>query len=258
MLFAASLLLVLLAPAFEQARTGEEHQARLLEWVDPLAEKLMAALPDPPDGLAEFAPWDYEFREPANWGCPLGCTQLTQINVQRPYVVVEPALASRVEAAAAKALANATRIVSNPDASSKAMSEQNALEDEEERLKKSVRRLTAEIRINGEAPSPRGVEKAATRAGTVSGYPVYRFAFTDSSYEPTPAGVRLAIMIGPEGFKNPRVKDNSTMLTEARTAVVSVSVQSRAETIAADEATARALLSRVDVKAIAALLKPPM
>lgn len=256
MLRLVSLLLLLLAPALDQARTAEEHQDRLEAWVGPLAEKLMAALPEPGDGLAEFAPWDYQFREPANWGCPMGCTQLTQIGVQRPYVVVEPALAARVEAVAAKALANATRIASNPGDTTKAMAAQNALEDEEERLRKSVRRLTAEIRINGETPTPRGMEKAPTRAGVVSGYPVYRFAFNDSSYEPTPAGVRLAIMIGPEGFKNPRVKDNSVMLTEARTAVVSVSVQSRPETVAADEAIARALLARVDVAAIAALLKP--
>jgi hypothetical protein len=256
MMRVVSLLLLLLAAPIEQARTGAEHQARLEEWVDPLAEKLLAALPEPGDGLAEFAPWDYEFREPTNWGCPLGCTQLTQIEVQRPYVVVEPALATRVEAAAARALANATKIVSNPGDTTKAMAAQNALEDEEERLRKSVRRLSAEIRINGEAPAPRGVEKAPTRAGVVSGYPVYRFGFNDSSYEPTPAGVRLAIMIGPDGFKNPRVKDNSVMLTEARTAVISVSVQSRSETVAADEAIARALLARVDVAAIAALLKP--
>lgn len=255
MIRVVSLLLFLVAPGLDQARTAEEHQARLEEWVEPLAKQLIAALPDPGDGLAEFAPWDYEFREPTNWGCPIGCTELTQITVQRPYVVIEPALAARVEAAAAKALANATRIVSNPG-DTKAMAAQNALEDEEERLRKSVRRFTAEIRINGEAPVRNGVENAPTRAGTVSGYPVYRFAFRDPSYEPTPAGVRLAIMIGPEGFKNPGVKDNSTMRTEARTAVVSVSVQSHAETIGADEATARALLSRVDVSAIARLLKP--
>lgn len=254
MLRPALLLLMLFAPSADQARTGEEHQARLLEWVEPLAEELTKALPEPIEGLALFAPWDYEFSEPANWGCPIGCTDLTQINVQRTYVVREPELATRVEAAAAKALANATRIVSNPS-DQRLQDAQEKLELEEETLRKSVRRLTAEVRLNGEAPLPRGVERAPTRAGTVNGYPVFRFAFTDASYEPTPSGVRLAIMIGPETFKNARVKDNSVMRTEARTAVISVSVQSRAATVAGDETLARQLLERVDVAAIAKLLK---
>ncbi len=113
-----------------------------------------------------------------------------------------------------------------------------------------------DIRLNGEAPVRNGVENAPTRTDKLSGYPVYRFVFKDPSYDPTPAGVRLAMMIGQEGSKNPRVTDNSAMRTEARTAVVSVSVQSRADTVAADEVSARALLSRIDVASIAALLKP--
>jgi hypothetical protein len=247
------LLLLLCAPLLDQARTPEEHQARLAEWVEPLAQQLMAALPEPIEGLAAFAPWDYDFTNPPNWGCPMGCTQLTQVSVERTYVVHEPELAKRADAAAAKALENATRIVSNPT-NTKLQAVQEALELEEETLRKSVRRLTIDIHINGEAPLRRGVEGAPTRAGTVSGLPVLRFAFTDPSYEPTPSGVRLAMMIGPETFKNPRVKDNSLMQTEARTAVVSVSVQSRKSTVAADEAFVRALLERVDVAAIQKLL----
>jgi hypothetical protein len=247
------LLLLLCAPLLDQARTAEEHQARLAEWAEPLAEKLLATLPDPIDGLAAFAPWDYDFTEPPGWGCPLGCTQLTQIRVQRTYVVAEPELGKRADAAAAKALENATRIVSNPT-NTKLQAAQDALELEEETLRKSVRRLTAEILVNGEAPLRRGMEGAPTRSGTVSGHPVLRFAFSDPSYEPTPAGVRLAMMIGPESFKNTRVKDNSVMQTVARTAVISVSVQSRKSTVATDEAFVRALLERVDVAAIQKLL----
>jgi hypothetical protein len=250
-----SLLALLWSSPADQARTPAEHQARLEEWVGPLAEQLQATLPEPIEGLAAFAPWDYDFSEPANWGCPMGCTQLTQIHVQRSYVVHEPDLAARVEALAAKALANATRIVQNP-ADTRLMSAQNALEDEQDRLTKSVRRLTAEIHINSEGPARRGMEGASTRAGTVGGYTVYRFAFHDESYEPTPAGVRLAIMIGPQGFKNPRVKDNSEMRTEARSAVISVGVISRAATVKADEALVRTLLERINVAEIEKLLKP--
>ncbi|HWI16913.1 MAG TPA: hypothetical protein VNT81_04170 [Vicinamibacterales bacterium] len=251
----AAILVLLCAPAAEQARTAEEHQARLAAWAEPLAEKLMAALPEPLEGLAPFAPWDYEFNEPPGWGCPVGgCTQLTQVEVQRKYVVYEPELGTRADAVAAKALANATRIVSNPS-DQKLQAAQEALELEEETLRKSVRRFTIDILVNGEGAIRRGVEGAPTRAGTVGSYPVTRFAFNDPSYHPTPAGVRLAIVIGPEGFKNPRVKDNSVMQTEARTAVISVSAQSRTATLAADEATARKLLENIDVEAIAKLLK---
>ncbi|HYE87690.1 MAG TPA: hypothetical protein VEA16_15110 [Vicinamibacterales bacterium] len=253
MIRAVGALLLSLA-TFGQARTGEEHQSRLAAWVDPLATQLLAALPEPIEGLAAFAPWDYEFSDPPNWGCPLGCTELTQIHVQKTYVVHEPELATRADAVAAKALANATRIVSHPS-DQRLYAAQEKLELEEETLRKSVRRLTADIRLNGEAPVSRGMERGPTKSGTVSGYQVYRFSFTDSSYEPTPAGVRLAIMIGPENFKNARVRDNSTMRTEARTAVISVGVQSRAATVAADEAIARRLLERVDIAAIAKLLQ---
>ena len=255
MLRVAPLVLLLCVPAVEQARSAEEHQARLAEWAEPLAEKLMAALPEPPEGLAPFAPWDYEFNEPPGWGCPVGgCTQLTQVTVQRKYVAYEPELAARADAAAAKALANATRIVSNPS-DQKLQTAQEALELEEETLRKSVRRFTVDVMVNGEGPIRRGVEGAPTRAGAIGTYPVTRFAFSDPSYDPTPAGVRLAIRIGPEGFKNPTVKDNSVMQTEARTAVISVSVQSRTATVAADEVMARKLLERVNVAAIATLLK---
>jgi hypothetical protein len=250
-----ALLLVLGLPAPDQARTAEEHQARLEAWVDPLAAKLMALLPDPLDGLAEFSPWDYEFREPTNWGCPIGCTSLTQVVVQRKYVVDEPALVKEVEAAAAKALANAMSIGANPT-NAKLQAAQRTLEGEEDRLKKSVRRLQVEIHINSDAPMRRGTESAPTRAGTIGGYPVTRFASNDPSYEPTPASVRLVVRVGPESFKNPRVKDNSEMRTEARSAVVSVIVQSRAATVAADEASARTILERIDLTALAKLLTP--
>jgi hypothetical protein len=249
-------LLVLLCSApIDQARTPAEHQARLEEWVGPLAEKLLATLPEPIDGLAAFAPWDYDFTEPPNWGCPMGCTQLTQVLVSKSYVVYEADLPARVEAAAAKALANATRIVQNPSDTT-LMAAQNALDEDQERLMKSVRRITVEIHINGDASLRRGVERAPTAAGAVAGYPVKRFAFSDESYEPTPEGVRLSFLIGPEAFRNARVKDNSEMKTEARTAVVSVSLTSRASTVKADEALARKLLERINVAVLAKLLTP--
>ena len=256
MLRAATLLLLTLAawPA-DQDRPLAEHQARLEAWVDPLAQKLLALLPDPIDGLDEFAPWDYQFREPPSWGCPMGCTELTQILVMRPYVVEEPKLVAQVEAAEARALDLATKFAANPN-DAKLQAALTALERDDKSLKDSVRRLTLEIHLNSRVPMPRGVEGAPTRAGTLAGYPVFRFAFHDPSYEPTPAHVRLAVMLGPETFKNARVKDVSAMATEAKTAVVSVSVQSRTATIAADEAIARKLLERLDLTELAKLLTP--
>ena len=112
------------------------------------------------------------------------------------------------------------------------------------------------LTVNGIAHQPRGAEKSGTRAGTIAGYPVYRFEFVDESYEPTPAGVRLAVLIGPEGFTNPKV-DPSKMATEIKTIVVSAGVMSRRDTVKEDEALVRKLLERVDYAELGRMVKQP-
>lgn len=253
--FALALMLATAAPAAAQDREIDRHAARLEAWAAPLAEQLMAALPDPIDGLAEFAPWDDEFREPPGWGCPISCLQLTPIRVQRAYVVAEPELEARVAANDEKALANAIKITASPS-DEKLHAAQRAMADMDKTLKDSVRRIVIEVLVNVGPPERRGSEKAPAPAGTVHGYPVQRFAYSDTSYEPTPEGVRLALRIGPESFKPTRVNDVSEMKTEARAATISVSLTSRTATVKTDEALARKHLERVDVAAIAKLLKP--
>jgi hypothetical protein len=247
---AAALLFT--SAALGQAQSDVE---RLNKWAEPLAEQLLALIPGPSHGLEQFAPWDYEFLEPPGWGCPAGCTAYTRIVVSRPFVVADPALAARVDATAERALAIAMTIAGNPS-DSQLPAAQRALEAEEERLKKSVRRLSVELTINGGPVQPRGLEKPGAPAGTIAGYPVQRFAFRDASYEPTPIGIRLAVLVAPPGFTNPAVPDERSMKTEVKSVLVSVSLQTRPDTATADEAAARQLLERIDVAAVKKLLTP--
>lgn len=249
---AVALGLVLAVPPPEQLA---RDQARLDGWAEPLAVALTALLPDPIDGLDEWAPWDDQFREPPAWGCPLGCTVYPQLVVQRPYVVAEPMLTRKVDAAAQKALLNATRIAADP-VNARLQAAQQSLEDEEETLKRSVRRLTLTIRVNAGSAVPQGVEAPAGDAGSVAGRRVARFTFSDETYAPTSAGVRLAVLVGDPRFQNAPARDVTGMTTEAMTALVSVAVQSRAETITADEALARQLLERVDFASLVKILRP--
>lgn len=248
------LLVLTAAPAAAQERDVDRHAARLEAWADPIAQALLAAIPAPFDELAEYAPWDYEFQNPPGWGCPVSCSLLTPIAVKRTFVIVEPALEAKVKANEELALANAIKITGSP-ADERLHSAQRKFEQDDKTLKDSVRRLSVEIMINVGPPTPNGAERPPTRAGEVAGYPVMRFAYTDANYDPLPEGVRFALMIGPPTFRPTKVKDISDMKTEARTAVVSVALTSRSATVKADEVVARKLLERVDLAAIAKLLK---
>jgi hypothetical protein len=250
-----SIAVALLLIASVTAQEFHKDVARLNEWGEPLGERLLALVPEPADGLDQFAPWDYEFLEVPSWGCPLGCAMYTRLLVERPYVIAEPELASRLEAVEQKSLATAMKIGSNPS-DAKLQASMRALEEEDGRLRKSVRRLTMELMVNGGPVIARGVEKGGTPAGTIAGYQVHRFAFNDAGYDPTPVGVRFAVLVGPPGFKNPAVPDVRSMKTDVKTVLVSVSLQTRAETAKADEVKARQLLERVDFAAIEKLLTP--
>ena len=250
-----SIAAVILLTAAVPAQERDTDIARLSAWAEPHAEQLLALIPAAANGLEQFAPWDYEFLEPPGWGCPAGCTAYARIVVSRPFVVAEPALAARVDATAEKALANAMKIGANPS-DEKLHAAQRALEQEEERLKKSVRRLSVELMINGGPLLPRGMENSSAPAGTIAGYPVQRFAFTDESYEPTPVGIRFAVLVAQPGFKNPPVPDERSMKTEVKSVLVSVSVQTRRDTATADEAAARRLFERIDFDAVKKLLTP--
>lgn len=100
---ALTLLLALTAPAAQDLPGYEAERARLDAWGERMGARLTSLLPDPIDGLDEWSPWDYQFREPPIYGCPAGCTVLTQVIVSRPYVVKEPGLVERVAAAEVEA-----------------------------------------------------------------------------------------------------------------------------------------------------------
>lgn len=249
-----AVLLLLACPLGQEAEWPEKETARVAAWAEPLGERLTALLPDPADALDGFAPWDYEFLEPPVWGCPLGCTVYAQLAVSRPYVVRDPGLVANVEATERSAAEMAEKIIAKP-ADETLFAQMKRLEQRVETLKRSVRRILLEIRVNEAVQVRRGAEGQPAKIGVIAGYPAYRFTFLDESYEPTPAGVRLAVILGRETFAKQKATRGVDVKTEVQTVVVSAALTSDREHVKSDEALARALLERVDYGELVKLLK---
>ena len=245
------LLTLLLAVACLQD-SGQDAKARVDAWMETLGERITELVPEPIDGIERFMPWDVEADHPPIGGCFFGCTQYVRLEKERAFVVAEPELVARADALEKQALEAAMKLAGGP-MDEKAVARVKAMGDAVETLKRSVRRIEVRIALNAQATLTRGVENAGKPAGTIAGYPVYRFAFDDESYGDVPSGVRLAVALGPATFKNPTV-DPSKMQTEVKTIVVSAAVQSRRETVKADEALIRKLLETVKYDELAKLL----
>lgn len=243
--------LLLLLTSLLSVQDPDRTPERTIAWAAETGEKLRAFLPKHIAGLEHYMPWDVEMDETPNSGCPIGCTKYTQAVLERTFVVADAPLIAAVAAAEKRAEVTAGKVVADPmnQALGAAM---RKVEEEVETLKRSARRGQVEIRVNGTPKATWGMEKAGTPAGTIAGYPVYRFAFSDSSYDPTPVGIRLAVVIGSPDFTNPDVQA-SQMLGEVKTILVSARVQTREPHVKNDEALIRKLLETVNYAELAKL-----
>lgn len=251
---AAALMALLFAAYQDPAQAPGDDSSRVREWGERVGDRVKALIPSGGEQLAATMPWDVPFDEPPVWGCQLRCAKYVRLAAHRQFVIDEPALVARVEAAERRAAAAAGRIVAAGSNVSPALAaEQSKVEEEIEMLERSARRVDLEIQLNLPVAERRGQEQPSTSAGMIGGYPAYRFAFVDPSYDPTPRGIRLAVLLGPANFSNPTAAP-ADALTEIRTIVVSASVMTRADHAKADEALLRKLLDTFDYAELATLL----
>jgi hypothetical protein len=93
-------------------------------------------------------------------------------------------------------------------------------------------------------------------AGTLAGHPFYRQDEGNSKAGDWDASfVHLAVFLGPPGYVNPKTKIGHREFV-VKSIVVWAWIQSHANTIMADEATARKVLESMDYDGLAKLIQP--
>jgi hypothetical protein len=135
-------------------------------------------------------------------------------------------------------------------------------EEEAEKLRKRLkdlvdgqRKLAFRLGGNETLVALNGVRKnVIPRSGTLKGRPFYRYTQTRTRNPLLPEHVYLAVLVGPENFKN--ALQGGTLRADLKTIWVSVSIESTPQSIIADEAIARQLLETVDYDGLARLLTP--
>lgn len=262
------------------AGSGQVEEATAEDWANvearakAVSEKLLPFLPAPTAELTERMAWDsQDFNRVASiwgWG-EAGGSGFLPVSVLRRWRFADPALVQQVAVAQTdveeeynrvtvqwRALEprmkekmqrieelsrqgkyeEAIKLAENPDPEEeKLKAKQNELESRVPDLKARVRTLEFFIRVNEAQPSERP-------AGNLKGFPLYRRG--------SERDIWLSVYLGPPGFKAPP----GPVRTEVKSILVRAWVNSRPETVKADETVARQMLEKVDYTGLAKLLQP--
>jgi hypothetical protein len=133
---------------------------------------------------------------------------------------------------------------------------QKDMDDRERQLTNRKRQVSFQIHTNR---TPTTTAPKFTRikpAGTLAGHPFYRQDEGNSKAGVWDASfVDLAVFLGPPGYVNPKIKIGHREFA-VKTIVVWAWIESRPDTIQADEATAKKVLEKMDYEGLAKLIEP--
>jgi hypothetical protein len=132
---------------------------------------------------------------------------------------------------------------------------QNEIADRERVLANRRRKVSFQIHIN-RTPTTTAAALFPKPAGTLAGHPFYhqdRGNMKSGDWDVSI--VDLAVFLAPRGYQNPRVKIGLRKLA-LKSIVVWAWIESHADTIKADEATARKVLESMDYDGLSKLIEP--
>jgi hypothetical protein len=133
---------------------------------------------------------------------------------------------------------------------------QKDITERERSLTNRRRNVSFQIHTNRTPTTTAPAFLAMKPAGTLAGHPLYR----QVRGNPHMGGwiatmVDLAVLLGPPGYENPKVRIGQRELA-VKSIVVWARIESRPDTIQADEAAARKVLESVDYNGLAKLIEP--
>jgi hypothetical protein len=133
---------------------------------------------------------------------------------------------------------------------------QNELADRERHLQNRRRQISFQIHTNRTPATTAPAFFGIKPAGTLAGHPFYRQVRGNTNMGGwIETMVDLAVLIAPLGYENPKVKIGRRELA-VKSIVVWAWIESRPDTIQADEAAARKVLESVDYNGLAKLIQP--
>jgi hypothetical protein len=132
---------------------------------------------------------------------------------------------------------------------------QQDIADRERELANRRRQVNFRIYTN-RTPTTTAPKFAPKPAGALVGHPFYRQVEGNTNMgSRVESFVDLAVFVGPPGYENPKVKIGHKELA-VKCIVVWVWIESRPDTIRADEATVRKVLESMDYDGLAKLIEP--
>ena len=133
---------------------------------------------------------------------------------------------------------------------------QSEIADRERRLQNRRRKVSFQIHANRTPTTTAPAFTLMRPAGTMAGHALYRQVRGDTNMGGwAEAFVDLAVLLAPPGYENPKVKIGHRELV-VKSIVVWAWIESRPDTIQADEAAATKVLESVDYNGLAKFIEP--
>jgi len=133
---------------------------------------------------------------------------------------------------------------------------QKELDDRERNLTNRRRKVSFQIHTNRTPTTTAPAFSPMKPAGTLAGHPFYRELRGNLNMGSwTETMVDLAVFLGPAGYQNPKIQIGHRELV-VKSIVVWAWIESRPDTIQADETAARRVLESIDYNGLSKLIKP--
>ena len=134
--------------------------------------------------------------------------------------------------------------------------QQKQIADRERTLSNRRRQVSFQIHTNRTPTTTAPAFTAMKPAGTLGGHPLYRQLRGNTDMGGwIETMVDLAVLLAPPGYENPKVKIGHRELA-VKSIVVWAWIESRPDTIQADEAATRKVLESIDYKGLSKLIEP--
>lgn len=222
------------------------QQVTWKDWGKATADNLVAFMPEGISGLIDWMPWDRKDSNkpiskvaPGEWVSYTFCL----IRVERDWRISDPSLVKEYEDLdrQGQALLKRSEELAKTDKKEfmKLLGEIGKLTEKKNELTFKARYLTFFIDAN--MPPQEWFGVGVKPIGTMQGFPVYRSSGRDV--------VKLGVYLGPEGFRNPILKQGEQIRAELKSILVHVWVNP------ADEALAKQMLEKVDYEGLSKLIK---
>ena len=133
---------------------------------------------------------------------------------------------------------------------------QKDIADRERELEGRLRNVSFQIHTN-RTPTTTAPRFAPKPAGSLAGHPLYRQdeGNTKMGGDRLESRVDLAVFLAPAGYENPRIRIGHRELA-VKSIIVWAWIESRPDTMRADEATVRKILEKMDYDGLAKLIAP--